>query len=265
VPVVYSLGVVDELKTLATKLDTLAEKLDTIAGRLAPAGKNIYDQLHDVKGSVDVRVMDSTGEVPIESDPLTGLLVKGFVGTDPPVHHVIVDSGTISVGTPHVVVDNTVSVIGSVGVNNTPHVIVDSGTTTISNVPHVIVDSGTISADVTNVPHVVVDSGSVGINNVVHVIVDSGVVSITGTPTVYARQQAWGIVGKAWYAVRGMDHTFYQTLVNNTHNEWSDADTCSLIAIQSGMSSTNTSYANGLGSDAVGTNRYRSFVQADAT
>jgi hypothetical protein len=259
VPVVYPLGVNDKLDTLASKLDTLAGKLDTIAGLLGPAGTNLYDRLQHVKvdSFVNVRVMDALGLDPIPSTVGTGLLVSAFVGAGVQHHvivdnapHVVVDSGSVDVANvPHTIVDNTVSVIGSVGVNNTPHV---------------IVDSGSLSASVTNVPHVVVDSGSIGVDNVVHVIIDSGVVSISGTPTVYARQQAWGIVGKAWYAVRGMDHTFYQTLVNNTHNEWSDVDTCSLIAIQSGMSSTNTSYANGLGSDAVGTNRYRSFVQADA-
>jgi hypothetical protein len=245
---------------LGKQLDNLGVRLDTIANRLGPVGTNLYDRL----GLVNVRIYDMLGVEPLTATVVGGLAVTPIVGSGIQ-HHVIVDSGTVNVGnSPHVVVDS-----GTIDVGNTPHVNVDNtvsviGSVGVNNTPHVIVDSGSVSASVSNIPHVIVDSGSIGINNVVHTIVDSGTVSISGTPTVYARQQAWGIVGKNWVAVRGMDHTLYQTLVNNTHYEWSDTDTCSLIAIQSAMSSTNTSYANGLGSDAVAMNRYRTFVKADA-
>lgn len=240
---VSCLGVVDALNTINTTLTTI----NTSLGTLNTSVQDVKTKLDDVKiGSyVNVRLMDDTGLIPLPATVVSGVPVTLVADSVTGERHVIVDSGTVSVG-------------------NVPHVVVDSGTTSISNTPHVIVDSGVLNCSVTNVPHIVVDSGSIGVNNVVHTIVDSGTVAISGTPTVIARQFVWGIVGKDWKPVRGMDHTFYQSLVNNTHYEWSDANTCSLISIHSGMSSTNTSYANALGSDAVGTNRYRSFVQADA-
>lgn len=187
---------------------------------------DIYNRLEHVKvdSFVNVRLVDDTGEFPM----ITGVWPAAAV----PV------AGLAGANPAHVVIDNA---------------------------PHVVVDNDPLPVSVNNVPHVAVDSlPSVTVSNVVHTIVDSlPAVSISGNPTVYARIQAWDVVGKAWNAVRAFGHGIFRVRANNTNHDYTDQNTCTLISGTGGFDSSNISYVLGAGADQ-GSDRQRLFVRSDA-